>query len=425
MQKILPLPSLQKWDCHTCGTCCKEYLVTLSPVETDRIRKQEWKPEELEGHPPLRTIGRLWWRKTVLNHRPDGSCVFLDDQGRCRMHAKWGYESKPLPCKLFPFVLVPTGNGWSVGMRFACPSASASLGRPMAEHLVALRSFAREMVDRENLPLDPTGEFPKIPPPKVEGNPGLNWERVQALAKGLAFPLGRREDPIHLRLYKTNLLAKDLRKAKLGNLDPHQIGELAAILTSHLHNTVKEGDMSLLGEPNWVGKVLFRQAAAIFLRKDHGPNRGVAKQGRLALFQAALAFVKGKGRIPPMHAWIPETTFEKGEIPVESWPLDAQALFERYLLLKFGSLQFCGPTLFNMSFWEGVDLTLLTVAVQMWLFRLLRTQQSDEKAAQMALSIVDDHFGFNKVLGSFRQRMSYRILHSTGQLEKIIAWYSR
>ena len=51
--------------------------------------------------------GWLWGKKWFLSHRPDGSCVFLSDQGRCRIHERHGYEAKPLPCRLFPFVLVP------------------------------------------------------------------------------------------------------------------------------------------------------------------------------------------------------------------------------------------------------------------------------------------------------------------------------
>ena len=42
-----------------------------------------------------------------------------------------------------------------------------------------------------------------------------------------------------------------------------------------------------------------------------------------------------------------------------------------------------------------------------------------------ALSIVDDHFGFNRVLATLRQRMSFQILARRGELPRLIAWYSR
>ena len=31
------LPILQNWDCHVCGTCCKEYLVRLSEDEVAEL----------------------------------------------------------------------------------------------------------------------------------------------------------------------------------------------------------------------------------------------------------------------------------------------------------------------------------------------------------------------------------------------------
>src|SRR5205823_9000165 len=34
---IRHLPVLQNWDCHVCGTCCKEYLVTITDEERKRI----------------------------------------------------------------------------------------------------------------------------------------------------------------------------------------------------------------------------------------------------------------------------------------------------------------------------------------------------------------------------------------------------
>ncbi len=425
MQTILPLPTLQSWDCHTCGTCCKEYLVTLSLGEANRILEQGWTKEELGGLDPLRVKKGLFSKKTVLNHDAEGSCVFLDKGGRCRIHAKHGYESKPLPCKLFPFILIPTGGGWSVGMRYACPSASASLGRPMPEHLVDLRKFAEELLVRDAIPINATGTCAEVKPPQVEGNSFLEWEKVLAMAKGLTIPLLDRKVPFSLRMFRLFHLASDLRKAKLSNLEATKIEELCTILAKHLPATVTASQRDQTTKPNWVGRVLFRQLAAICLRKDHGPNRGVAEQGRLALFGAAWAFVKGRGPLPKMHKWLPDADFRLGEEPVENLPLEVERIFERYYLMKVGSLQFCGPTFFNMPFWEGIDLTLLIYSVQMWTYRILKSNLGETEAAQKALSIIDDHYGFNRVLGTFRQRLAYRILGATNQIERLVAWYGK
>src|SRR5262245_36899053 len=95
---IRSLPVVQHWDCHATGTCCHEYRVTLSEDEVERITKQGWTSDELGGVPPVERVGPPWRRVVQLNHRADGACVFLSPEGRCRIHERFGYETKPLPC---------------------------------------------------------------------------------------------------------------------------------------------------------------------------------------------------------------------------------------------------------------------------------------------------------------------------------------
>src|SRR4051794_3197520 len=112
---IRHLPVLQNWDCHVCGTCCHEYQVTITDEERQRIDAQGWDSEaDLGGQPAYVNRGWPWARRYTLNHRPDGRCVFLSDQGLCRIHERFGYETKPLACRLYPFVLVPVGDHWRV-----------------------------------------------------------------------------------------------------------------------------------------------------------------------------------------------------------------------------------------------------------------------------------------------------------------------
>src|SRR5262249_47684963 len=143
MLPIRHLPVLQNWDCHLCGQCCKEYLVRITDEEKKRIESQGWhKLPEFRGVPLFKRRGPPWRRYWQLNHRADGSCVFLLPDGRCDIHARFGFETKPLPCRLYPFVLIPAGNHWRVGVRYACPSATGNLGRAIENHNPSLREFA-------------------------------------------------------------------------------------------------------------------------------------------------------------------------------------------------------------------------------------------------------------------------------------------
>src|SRR5262245_33784554 len=155
---IRHLPVLQNWDCHVCGTCCKEYQVTVTDEERQRIEGQGWAGEpDFRGVPLFRKSGPWWNRKYRLNHRAGGSCVFLSEDGRCRIHERFGFEAKPLACRLYPFVLIPAGDHWRVGLRYACPSAAANKGRPLGKHDDDLREFARRLAAQEKLEVGPGG----------------------------------------------------------------------------------------------------------------------------------------------------------------------------------------------------------------------------------------------------------------------------
>lgn len=416
------LPVVQNWDCHVTGTCCKEYLVTVTDEERKRIAAQGWDPEtDLGGHEAFRRSGPVWARRYHLNHRADGSCVFLSDQGRCRIHERHGYETKPLPCRLFPFVLVPAGDHWRVGLRYACPSAAANKGRALPEHNAELAVFAAQLAQRENLQPRPDGSL--AAPPRLDNGQRLGWPDLLLIVESLLSLLRNRRDSLERRWRKCLALSGQLRQIRFEQLQGAGLGD-----TLRLLETAVDGETPAiphqLPAPSWVGRVLFRQAAALYTRKDHGPNRGMAGQGRIALFQAALRFARGTGPVPRMHRLIPEASFAQAEEPRGALNNQAEEVLERYYAIKVGSLQFCGAASFGLPFWEGLDALALTLPVILWVSRLYRDIPREE-AVTRALTIVDDHFGFNRVLATLRQRLSFQILARRGELARLIAWYSR
>jgi lysine-N-methylase len=99
-------------------------------------------------------------------------------------------------------------------------------------------------------------------------------------------------------------------------------------------------------------------------------------------------------------------------------------LLERYYLVKLSSLQFCGPPNFNLPFWSGLEYLALTLPLILWLTRALAPLPPGE-AVQKALLLVDNHFGGNPLLGFRHNLYSVRTLARRGDLERLIAWYSR
>src|SRR5687768_7093636 len=210
---IVHLPVLQNWDCHVEGSCCKEYLVTVSDEERSRIEAQGWDPEkDLGGLKPFRQSGPPWSPRHHLNHRADGSCVFLSEQGRCRIHERHGYETKPLPCRLFPFVLVPQGDRWGVSVRFACPSAASNRGRPLAQHDAELQQFAEMLAQREGLKLQPDGNL--VPPPLLQTGQRVDWPDLRRFTQALLRLLRDRGERFEKRMRTSLAFAALCRQAK-------------------------------------------------------------------------------------------------------------------------------------------------------------------------------------------------------------------
>jgi lysine-N-methylase len=135
----------------------------------------------------------------------------------------------------------------------------------------------------------------------------------------------------------------------------------------------------------------------------------------------------GVGEIPRLHGLIPETTFAHAELPAGPLSAASDALLTRYYHIKIESLQFCGPNNFHRPFWIGLDSLLLTFPAILWLSRVLTVEgmRSRDEAIELAVRIVDDSFGFNKLLGSGRQAWATQVLADRGELERLIAWYGR
>src|SRR5579871_2973578 len=413
---VRALPVIQNWDCHSCTTCCREYVVHVSDEEKARIEEQGWSKEAgFEGVPLFGRKGLIRKDRWHLTQR-DGGCVFLGEGGRCRIHERFGAAAKPLTCRIYPFVLVPSGDYWRVGLRFACPSAANDQGGPLNQHLPEIREYAAIIEKRS-----PGARF--VSPPALDGRQSLSWDDTGTLIRALAIIVSERQDRIERRLRKCLALANLCRQAKFDKVTGDRLEEFLGILISAL-DAEAPADTSSLPAPTWVGRILFRQLLALYARKDTGVNSGVAVKGPIARVMAALRFARGKGIVPRVHGLLPETTFERMEESAEPWPDAAEQVLERYYLTKIESLQFAGPTNFKMKFWDGLESLILTFPAIAWLSRAFIDMPRADAVVQ-AIRIVDDSFGYHPLLGSARQKLAINILSFRDEIPRLVAWYAR
>jgi lysine-N-methylase len=382
-----------------------------------RIEEQGWSKEAgFEGQALFARDGR-WPRRGQwhLNHR-DGACIFLGEGGRCRIHERFGSAAKPLACRLYPFLLVPSGDHWRIGLRFSCPSAANDQGRPINQHLAELREYA-SILEQQN----PRVRSFVAPPLKARQN--VSWDDIDTLIKGLAIIVSEQSDRLERRLRKCLALANLCRQAKFDKITGKRLEEFLGIVIGAVDGETP-AELESLPPPSWVGRVLFRQFLALFSRKDTGVHTGIAVRGPIARLWAAACFARGLGPVPRVHGLFPETTFEQMERPAGAIPDEAEAVLERYYLTKIQSMQFAGVTNFRLNFWDGLESLILTFPAILWLSRAFVDLPRTEAIVQ-ALRIVDDSFGYHRLLGTFHQKLSLKILSFTGEIPRIVAWYSR
>jgi lysine-N-methylase len=419
---IQNLPLLQNWDCHGCGDCCRQLEAVITDEEKHRLEKLDLAGDAAIAPGPW-FVRRGWWPKQwALRRRSDGSCVFLTSANRCRLHERFGPDAKPFVCKLFPFILIPAGNHWRVGLRFACPSSAGNKGRRLKEHdgeLVPLAQMLEKHVGQS---------AESAPPPPLQPGQQVPWSDLVRFVQVLVEMVQDRSDRLERRLRKCLALASLCRQARFDKLTGDRLTEFLGFVRIGIDSEVPRSAAEL-PPPGWLGRVMFRTLLAVFARKDQGQYRGPATQSAWRRVLAGWRFVRGKGRVPRVNTLLAETTFEE----VEQRPgpsAEMEETLERYYLVKLMSIQFCGPANFNQPFWNGLEALLQTMPMIGWLTRALSPPVAEPgvpalTALEKAIFLVDDHFGGNPILGAAHNRFFVRTLSQRGELEKLIAWYSR
>jgi len=207
-------------------------------------------------------------------------------------------------------------------MRFACPSAARNEGRPAGTHepeLTRLAPLLEKHVGR-------SGE--SAPPPALVPGQHVPWPDVLRFVQTLVDIVQDRTHRLERRLRQCLALAKVCRKAKFDNVTGGRLAEFLHVVRTGVDAEVPV-QASGLAPPGWLGRVMFRSLLAIFARRDVGLHQGPETRTRLGRLGAGWRFVRGKGRIPRVNAFLPETSFEAvADRPTP--PVEIDEVLERY-----------------------------------------------------------------------------------------------
>ena len=418
----LQLPTIQNWSCHSCSRCCRQHAIEITEEEKQRIEGQKWTPADgvPAGRPLLVWFGGPRWRKRYrLGHQADGACVFLDDKGLCRIHAKFGEAAKPLSCRVYPFAFHPSGKRLTVSLRFSCPSVVANDGKPVASRRDELKEYQRALV--------PEG-VEKIPAPAIAKQSELDWPDFLRFVDALDETLKPAGVSMAAKLMQSLFWLKLVSQARFDKVRGARLGEFLDLIRDEAGTQIPRVPDEM-PEPGRTGRTQFRMLVAQYARKDTPVSMESGLAGRWKLFRAAVRFARGKGDVPPLQDVFKAVPFAAIEQPFGGVNAECEEIFTRYFRVKVQGLHFCGRAYYGLPLVEGFQSLALIYPSILWLARWLaagegRTTLSTDDVSR-GMSIADHYHAYSPAFGRATFRRRVRILASLGDIERLGAWYSR
>ena len=429
----LHLPVIQNWSCHNCGGCCREHLIEVTAAEKARIEQQNWTADN--GVPTdrphiVRHSGDSW----RLNHQDDGACVFLDERGLCRIHARFGEAAKPLACRVYPYAVHPVSGSLTVSLRFSCPSVVQNLGQPVSEQ-ASLSKLSEEIV---------SGKQTLVSPPPVHGNETLDWsdllQIVSVIDRSLT-PDPKDNVQFVVRLMRVLSWLELVEQSHFETVRGERLTDYLDVLTRAARKAQPDNDLPVL-RPSRMGRIIFRLMVAQLLRHDTAETLRSGLLTRFRLLATGLKYTMGMGRVPPLpepasvvtafrdgrNADEGRVSFRSAESPFEGRTTEIDELFTRYFQVKVQGMHFCGVANFDMSLVDGFRSLALMYPAALWVARMKAAAAGRERVTlpdvQVALATLDHNFAYSPALGTRSALERIRILGRLQQVTRLVGWYS-
>ena len=411
---IRTLPIVERWDCHSCGFCCRSTKFKLSDEDLKKLREQKWEDHpDFQGLPIVMEHG--WLRKYYsLGKRPDGACIFLTDDNRCRIHRDLGESAKPLVCRLFPFQLVPLEDFAFVTLRQYCPSAAAQQGRPLEEHL----QYVAQLAEEGELTMRP------IKLPAIFRGCTRPWKELLLVADSLDRLMHDERYPLVQRLSQGLELCNLLEQSGLDGTGSDRLESLLGTLVNRVTARSWAG-FWLPQRPETAARLLFRQILFEYLRLHPDYHAQATWSERWRLIRGATSFVRGKGSLDFLGDNFPATTFAALEQPLGELAEDIIRPLSRFYEKAAATKQYLLLGDASWTLVDGFRTLAVSHAAAMWLLRL---NSGNRKPAMedvlKVLRTIDRGLGCDWLLGR-RHRRRVTFLNRLGQLTRLLAWYAR
>ena len=417
----LELPTIQNWSCHSCSGCCKQHAIEVSEEERERILSQNWTEQDgIAANTPVLVpyAGPFWKKRYRLGHQSDGACVFLDENGLCRIHAKFGEAAKPLPCRIYPFTFHPSGGRLTVSLRYSCPSVVSNLGKAVTQRQGELRKLARAILPEDADEADP---------PRVTNRDSVSWPDFHRFIDAIDSSLSNSQIPFVQRLLSTLRWLELVEESRFEKVKAARLSEFLDLIVP-VATSDTAAEMLMMESPTKIGLTQLRMLAGHYARQDTFLDISKGLRGRWRLLKNGIRFARGKGNIPTVQSCFREVPFADIEQDFGSLPRGTDKLFERYYRVKVRGLHFCGLAYYRIPMVEGFQHLALLFPAVLWLARWLALGDGRNSLQladiETALSIADHHHGFSPAFGTRPFRKRVRLLTQTGDLMKLCGRYA-
>ncbi len=408
---VAPTVADQCWDCHSCTRCCRELVVHLTDADRRRIDDQGW-TDRLDARPYVR-LGRQW----ALNKRGDGACVFLADDGKCRIHTAYGYPAKPLACRLYPFSLAAIDGAWRVAWRFDCPSMTRARGRPIAEHRPTLARLCREL----SAPHTDTGGSVLL----KRKRPATSAE-VDTLVDHADAWLSDEQNSLHETLVGLIHLVQTLDAANVSAVRDDRFLELVQLLAAELPSAVKSYPTD---DPTPRQQALFRQhvfAHTECLTLDEFRSTRTRIARRFRQLRSSRAFRLGHGPVPLPADPAGVVRFDEVAriAPAVADGIEVAAIVRRFLRMRVLSRHHFGRPYNDWPALDGLRALCASTAVVGWLARHAACRRGGAEIAVedlvTALAGVDGALARPTALATAAERLRLAYLAQNQGLARLI-----
>jgi Fe-S-cluster containining protein len=413
MLPIKSLPIIERWQCAGCARCCRGSLIWLTDQDLAKLSEQGW--ERNPEYAGTKTVVREGWfgGRQRLAQRGDGSCVFLLPDGRCRIHADFGPDAKPLACRMFPLQLVPLERHALLTLRRACPTAAADQGPEVREY----QSLAEQLAKEGCLPQTP------VLAPTITRGGQRSWQNASLVAASLDRLVSNDTFPLVRRLAHALRFCALLDECHLKRLDSSQLGELCSVLEESCYDVGELFQQRV--EPSGPAKVLFRQSAAEYVRlhPTFAARNTWRERWRMARF--ALAMARGKGNLPRYHPDLPQTTFDALERPLGHLDEVIQRPWLQFFTTQVVSRQYAIASRPGWPLVESFRALVLAYPIALWLLRWLAADTTPHPSMAVDIVTMLDRGQGYAPLTSAAHRSRVRTLTRLGQLDRLVAWFAR